>query len=87
MDSVLNCGGSGWFMIASGLVFYGLLALAGAALVKYLVFGGRTYRPDPQGGKGARPVAVETLEVAGVLWGLRDRTRSFLFCAMMSMER
>ena len=42
MDSVLNCGGSGWFMIASGVVFYGLLALAGAALVKYLLSGSRS---------------------------------------------
>ena len=42
MDSVLNCGGNGWFMIASAVVFYGLLALAGAALVKYLLSGGRS---------------------------------------------
>ena len=42
MDSVLNCGANGWFMIASAVVFYGLLALAGAALVKYLLSGGRS---------------------------------------------
>ncbi|MBL8950031.1 MAG: phenylalanine--tRNA ligase subunit beta [Myxococcaceae bacterium] len=38
---------------------------------------GRSYRPDPEGGKGARPVANETVEVAGVLWGLRDRARTW----------
>ncbi len=38
---------------------------------------GRSYRPDAEGGKGARPVANETLEVAGVLWGLRDRARTW----------
>ncbi len=38
---------------------------------------GRSYRPDAEGGKGARPVAVETLEVAGVLWGLRDGARTW----------
>ncbi|MCC6335356.1 MAG: phenylalanine--tRNA ligase subunit beta [Myxococcales bacterium] len=32
----------------------------------------RTYRPRPNGGVNGVPVAVETLEVAGVLWGLRD---------------
>jgi hypothetical protein len=41
MDSVLNCGANGWLMIAAGVVTYGLLALAGAALVKYLFFAGR----------------------------------------------
>jgi phenylalanyl-tRNA synthetase beta chain len=38
---------------------------------------GRTYRPDPEGGKGSRPVAIETLEVAGTLWGLRQGRRSW----------
>jgi len=38
---------------------------------------GRSYKPDPDGGKGARPVANETLEVAGALWGLRDRARTW----------
>jgi hypothetical protein len=36
MDSVLNCGTGGWLMIASGVISYGVLLLAGAALVKYL---------------------------------------------------
>jgi phenylalanyl-tRNA synthetase beta chain len=38
---------------------------------------GRSYRPDPEGGKGARPVAIETQEVAGALWGLRDGSRTW----------
>ncbi len=42
MDSLLNCGTSGWLMVAGGLITYGLLALAGAALVKYLFFAGRS---------------------------------------------
>ena len=42
MDSVLNCGANGWLMIAAGVLTYGLLALAGAALVKYLFFADRT---------------------------------------------
>jgi hypothetical protein len=41
MDSVLNCGTGGWFMIAAGIAAYGVLALAGAALVKYLFFTNR----------------------------------------------
>jgi hypothetical protein len=41
MSSVLSCGGDGWFMVASGIAFYGVLALAGAALVKYLLFADR----------------------------------------------
>jgi hypothetical protein len=41
MNSVLDCGSNGWLMIASGVVTYGLLALAGAALVKNLFFPGR----------------------------------------------
>lgn len=41
MNSVLDCGSNGWLMIASGIAIYGLLALAGAALVKYLFFGSR----------------------------------------------
>jgi hypothetical protein len=36
MDSVLNCGADGWVMIAGAVVMYGVLALAGAALIKYL---------------------------------------------------
>jgi len=42
MDSVLDCGTNGWLMIAAGVLTYGLLALAGAALVKYLFFANRT---------------------------------------------
>jgi hypothetical protein len=41
LDSVLNCGTGGWFMIAAGIATYGVLALAGAALVKYLFFTNR----------------------------------------------
>ena len=41
MDSVLNCGGAGWLMVAGGIATYGVLALASAALVKYLFFTGR----------------------------------------------
>lgn len=37
----------------------------------------RTYRSRPNGGKDGEPVAVETLEVAGVLWGLRDGAKSW----------
>ena len=43
MDSVLNCGADGWLMIAAGIVTYGVLALAGAALVKYLFFAQPSY--------------------------------------------
>ena len=38
MDSILNCGAGSWLMIAAGIVTYGVLGLAGAALVKYLFF-------------------------------------------------
>lgn len=31
MDTVLNCANGGWFMVAGGLITYGVLALAGAA--------------------------------------------------------
>ncbi|MEW5739125.1 MAG: phenylalanine--tRNA ligase subunit beta [Myxococcota bacterium] len=37
----------------------------------------RTYRPRANGGQNGVPVAVETLEVAGVLWGLRDGAKSW----------
>ena len=33
---MMNCISNGWLMLAGGLVSYGVLALAGAALVKYL---------------------------------------------------
>jgi hypothetical protein len=42
MNGVLECSSNGWLMIASGVAIYGLLALAGAALVKYLFFGSRS---------------------------------------------
>ena len=41
MDSVLNCGSGGWLMVVSAIAIYGVLALAGAALVKHLFFAGR----------------------------------------------
>jgi hypothetical protein len=37
---MMNCVSSGWLMMASGLVTYAVLALASAALVKYLFFAG-----------------------------------------------
>jgi phenylalanyl-tRNA synthetase beta chain len=33
---------------------------------------GRSYLPDPEGGQGQRPAAVERLELAGVVWGKRS---------------
>jgi hypothetical protein len=36
MDSVLNCTGDGWLMITGIVLIYGVLALAGAALVEHL---------------------------------------------------
>lgn len=39
-DTLLDCGVNGWLMIASAAVAYGVLALAGAGLVKYLFFTG-----------------------------------------------
>jgi len=41
MDSLLNCAGNGWLMVVSGIAFYGVLGLAGAALAKYLISTGR----------------------------------------------
>jgi hypothetical protein len=41
IDSVLSCSNGGWFMIAAGTATYGVLALAGAALVKFLFFSSR----------------------------------------------
>ena len=38
MDGLLSCSEGGWFMIAAGIATYGVLGLAGAALVKYLFF-------------------------------------------------
>ncbi|MDP1917631.1 MAG: phenylalanine--tRNA ligase subunit beta [Myxococcales bacterium] len=37
----------------------------------------RSYRPEQSGGQGAVPVAKETLEVAGVVWGLRHGQRTW----------
>ena len=42
MQSALNCGLHGWTMIASMITVYGVLALGGAALIKYLFFSKRT---------------------------------------------
>ena len=36
MDGVLNCSGDGWLMITGVVMIYGVLALAGAALIKHL---------------------------------------------------
>lgn len=47
MDSVLNCGTSGWLMVAGGALSYGVLLLAGAALIKYLFSGGRSQAAAP----------------------------------------
>lgn len=38
---------------------------------------GRSYRGQAGGGQNGVPVAQETLQVAGALWGLRDRERSW----------
>jgi len=42
MDGVLNCSGDGWLMIAGVVMIYGVLALAGAALIKNLFFADRS---------------------------------------------
>ena len=39
VNGMMNCG---WLMIAGGVVVYGVLILAGAALVKYLFFGDKS---------------------------------------------
>ena len=43
MESVLNCGANGWLMTAGGIVTYGVLILAGAALIKYLFSAERSH--------------------------------------------
>ena len=48
MDSVLNCGTGGWFMTIAGIVTYGLLGLASAALIKYLFFTTHGSTPNPR---------------------------------------
>lgn len=42
MDTVLNCADNGWVMIAGVVLTYGVLALAGAALIKHLFFAHRS---------------------------------------------
>lgn len=37
----------------------------------------RTYRPNPEGGRGTVPVAIETYELAGAIWGARDGATSW----------
>jgi hypothetical protein len=38
MIDTVTCGANAWFMLVAGVLTYGTLALAGAALVKYLFF-------------------------------------------------
>jgi hypothetical protein len=42
INSALDCGFNGWLMVAGGVVTFSMLALAGAAFVKYLFFANRT---------------------------------------------
>ena len=42
LDTVLNCSPHAWPMIAGGVLTFGVLALAGAALIKYLFFANRS---------------------------------------------
>ena len=37
----------------------------------------RSYVPHEKGGENGKPVALETLQVAGALWGVRDGVRSW----------
>jgi hypothetical protein len=41
MIDTLTCGANGWHMLGAGVLTYGTLALAGAALIKYLFFADR----------------------------------------------
>ena len=41
MIDTLTCGTNGWLMLAAGVLTYGVLVLAGVALIKYLFFGDR----------------------------------------------
>jgi hypothetical protein len=43
MDTLLNCGANGWLMLAGGALTLGTLALAGAALIKYLFLADRSH--------------------------------------------
>ena len=42
MEGVLNCSGDGWLMITGLVLIYGVLALAGAALIKHLFLADRS---------------------------------------------
>jgi hypothetical protein len=37
MEKVFNCGAHGWLMLGGAVATYTVLALAGAALIKYLL--------------------------------------------------
>lgn len=41
MNTAYECAANGWLMIAGGIAVLALLALSGAALVKYLFFSDR----------------------------------------------
>jgi hypothetical protein len=41
MNSALECVSNGWPMIVGGILVFGVLALSGAALVKYIFFSDR----------------------------------------------
>ncbi len=41
MNGLMQCGSHGWLMIAGGFLTFGVLALAGSALIKYLFLDGR----------------------------------------------
>lgn len=45
MNSALECASNGWPMIVGGIAVLGILALSGAALVKYLFFSHRPSAP------------------------------------------
>jgi len=38
MDALLNCAANGWAMTSAAIATYALLAIIGAALIKYLFF-------------------------------------------------
>ena len=41
LNTVFDCSSHTWPMIAGGVLTFGVLALAGAALIKYLFFANR----------------------------------------------
>jgi hypothetical protein len=41
MNTAFECASHGWPMIAAGILTFGVLALSGAALVKYIFFNDR----------------------------------------------